>query len=120
MFVQLEELIISNLSCKIIKPTNVISIFVKSNRILPKIEEICLNFIIENFSRVVQTNEFRELDLDLMRILVKLVVPKLPKIKANEDDNESEDEDDDQTNSEDVDDGHDDNDSEDEEFGQMW
>jgi hypothetical protein len=110
LFVQLEELIISNLSSKIIKPTNVISIFVKSHKILPKIEEICLKFITNNFLRVVQTNEFEELDLDLMRILVKHVVPKLPKIEANKIDNESDEDDnddDDETNSEDVDDGFD-------------
>ena len=83
MFVQFEELIISNLSNKIINSTNVISIFVKSHKKLPKVEELCLNFTIYNFTQVVYSNEFRELDLNLMRILLKSVVPMLPIIKVN-------------------------------------
>ena len=85
MFVQFEELIISNLSNKIINSTNVISIFVKSHKILPKVEELCLNFTIYNFTQVVYSSEFRELDLNLMRILLKSVVPNLkPNIEPNE------------------------------------
>ena len=78
MLVQFEELIISNLSNKII--TNVISIFVKSHKILPIVivEELC-----SNFTQVVYSNEFRELDLILMRILLQSVVLTLPIIKIN-------------------------------------
>lgn len=103
---QLEELVFDHFT-DITDLKNVVWIYAKTimkSSTSTQIVDFCLQFIINHFSEVVASNEFRELDEDLMKKLLKSVVPKLPNLITNHVENDDEDDDEDDNEEEDDDD----------------
>ena len=72
---------------------------------LSQVLDLCYEFIKYKFSIVVKSKEFRELPEDLMRNILKNVIPKLTKLDKKQetkiDDNNDDDDDDDDDNDDD-------------------
>jgi hypothetical protein len=88
--------------------TNVISIYLKAHETIPvlnQVVELCYEFLSKKFSEVVALNKFYEIPEDLLRKLVRNVVPKwkylIDKQRNSDEDDNNDDEDDDDDDEED-------------------